>query len=286
MRLKWLSIKEYQQRIRTQENIDFRYLCSGFPPLSARCFAMTVAGKELGWGVCMKLESLSVIAGLVSADPHSDLFYRRLPDFARKRMRADHRQRAVIEAPPLWESGPVWNIREMREELRKAGLELPEPVSCQKRSGLCREAACRIISESEADSSTPGILRVEWTADLEKVWQKLDARILALPRKKIAEREILIRQAHQLNRILSQHRPIQKLGQARIACRFDQARILSLEALDETIRETLKPELERKLNEQGLTLIASDLESLTLLAARPFSLKNIFRSHCTAAERD
>lgn len=286
MRVKWLTAETYRQRTGAFEDIDFRYLCEGFPPLHARYFAFAQGNTEQGWGVCLKLETVSVLAGLVSADPSDCTFYRQLPDFARTRMRADHRRRAVIDAVGLpAETSSLWNIREAQDDLRKAGLELPA-ASHQKRSGLCREAACRIICESEADSSTLCVLRAEWTTDLEKVWQKLDARILALPRKNITEREELIRQAHQLNRILSQRRPIQKLGEARIACRQNQARILSLEAMDETIRETLKQDLDLKLKERGLTLIQTDPERLTLLAARPFSLKNIFRSRCTRSERD
>ena len=123
MRWKWLAEIEYRTAAEAYGRVDPRFLDPAFPAASRRCFQVEAHGVCVA-GVVSKQEKQLFLGGLTSGDP---AVMPRVLRFANRLM---------------WQ----WGCRSGQLESAANALTLEEEKTVwkQKKSGRCREGACRI----------------------------------------------------------------------------------------------------------------------------------------------
>ena len=173
MRWKWLAEKEYRTAAEAYGRADPRFLDPAFPAASRRCFQVEAHGVCVA-GVVSKQEKQLFLGGLTSGDPAVMPLVLR---FANRLM---------------WQ----WGCRSGQLESAANTLTLDEEkkVWKQKKSGRCREGACRIEWELEEGNIKIGVLRCQIDPLVQR--NRLEAQVMTAKLLDVERRGEVIAQIH------------------------------------------------------------------------------------------
>ena len=232
MRWKWLTEKEYRTAAEAYGLADSRFLDPAFPTASRRCFQVEAHGVCAAGGVS-KQEKQLFLGGLTSADPVVRLLVLR---FANRLM---------------WR----WGCQSGKLESVANALTLngEQTVWKQKKSGRCREGACRIEWELEEKNIKVGALHCQIDPLVQR--NRLEAQVMTVKRWDGERRGEVIAQIHYWDQQAKKLGPLINAGGLRFVSWKTQAWISrpipSPQAADP---EYLRDQLARQLAAMGIIL--------------------------------
>lgn len=232
MRWKWLAEREYRTAAEAYGRADPRFLDPAFPAASRRCFQVEAHGICVA-GVVSKQEKQLFLGGLTNGDPAVMPLVLR---FANRLM---------------WQ----WGCRSSQLERTANALTLDEEKTVwkQKKSGRCREGACRIEWELEEGNIKIGVLRCQIDPLVQR--NRLEAQVMTAKLLDVERRGEVIAQIHHWDQLAKKLGPLIDAGGLRFVSRKAQAWIsMPIPSPQAADPEYLRDQLARQLAAMGITL--------------------------------
>lgn len=187
MRWKWLTEKEYRSEAGQRRVNDPRFLDPTFPASFRRCFQVKEGNLDVV-GVISKVEKQLIVGGILDENP----------DALRLSLRFHHRLMWLWGFHSGWIGVPCGSLSGLA--VSDGGFfQEGNPVGKRKKSGRCREGACRIEWEKDEERTGVGVLRCQIDPQLQI--HRLEARILTYKQAEVARRGEAIAQIHHWNQL-------------------------------------------------------------------------------------
>lgn len=239
MRWEWLTENEYSQRAAGGRLRDPRFLDPAFPVQFRRCFKAYIEGQEV-IGVVCKSGKQMILGGILNESP---LTLQRSLRFFNRLMWLWGCQSGVIGSQSGLPALPLSAPEDQPWEIRSLGNI--------KKSGRCREGACRI----EWVKENPGVGIMKCQIDPQTLIQRLESQIMTVQEKDVVRRGKAIAQIHHWHQLAEKLGPRIDAGGLRFVCIQNQAWITaSLPSAYSADPQYLRMQLVKKLMEMGITL--------------------------------